>query len=423
MFGLTIFLVLGFASGLLAQEAWPQWGGPDRNFVVASGPLAESWPDAGPPIVWSRPLGTGHSSIVIDDERLYTMYRVGNGREKAGPWEAQERVVALDRATGETLWEHEYPSRHEDFNFGSGPHATPLLTGGRLFTHGTNKQLYAFDATSGDVIWEHDLIKEFDAPPLLLRAVVKAGNGGSPIAYGDNVIVTVGGPGQSVVAFRQSDGTVAWKSGDFLLSPTPPVLVDVSGQMQLVVVGGGTINGMDPTNGRVLWSHPHDPGNDLNISMPFVGSDNILVMSTAYESGSRGLRLHRTGGATTVEELWFTSRTRFMFLSAARHEGYIYGTTGDFGPSFLTALNVETGDAPWRHRGFARASVMIADGKAIILDEDGDLAIAKLTPDKATVLAEANLFDTTAWSAPSMAGTTLYARDREKIVAVELGVR
>ena len=121
------------------------------------------------------------------------------------------------------------------------------------------------------------------------------------------------------------------------------------------------------------------------------------------------------------EEQWFTQRSRFMFLGAVRLGDHVYGTSGDFGPAFLTAVDVKTGKAAWQHRGFARASILYADGKAIILDEDGDLAIAELSPEKVNVLAEAKIFDTTSWSAPTLVGTTLYARDREKIVAIELG--
>ena len=123
------------------------------------------------------------------------------------------------------------------------------------------------------------------------------------------------------------------------------------------------------------------------------------------------------------EELWFTQRSRFMFLSAVRLGDYVYGTSGDFGPAFLTAVDVKTGEAAWRHRGFPRASIIYADGKAIILDEDGDLAIAKLSPKEVTVLARAKVFETTSWSAPALVGTTLYARDREKIVAIDLGAQ
>ena len=75
----------------------------------------------------------------------------------------------------------------------------------------------------------------------------------------------------------------------------------------------------------------------------------------------------------------------------------------------------------WQTREFSRASLLYADDKFIIMDEDGDLAMAKLSPDGAIVLARAKIFDTTSWTVATLVGTTLYARDREKIVALDLG--
>jgi outer membrane protein assembly factor BamB len=404
--------------------AWRQWGGPTRNFMVPSTGLAESWPEAGPPVLWSRPLGPGHSAILADEGRLYTMYRAGNGRAKQGPWDPEETVVAMDAATGKTLWEHKYPSRREDFSFGAGPHSTPLIVGDRLFTIGTNKQLFALDKKTGRVLWAHDLIKAFNAPELLIRPAVKSGYGCSPIAHRDTIICSVGGPGQSVMAFRQDTGAVAWKSGDFLTSEAPPILIEMGGRPQLVIFGGGTVNGLDPDNGKVLWSTPHDPGNDINCTTPLFGPDNILFVSSAYRAGSRAIQLRHDGAATHAEELWFTNRVRFMFLNAIRLGDHVYGTTGDFGPAFLTALEIKTGKTAWQHRGFGRASLLYADGKAIIMDEDGDLALARLAPEGVTVLAEAKkVFDTTSWTVPTLVGTTLYARDREKVVALNLGAK
>jgi outer membrane protein assembly factor BamB len=408
------------ATASTARADWTQWGGPNRNFIVQASGLADAWPSTGPRVIWSRPLGTGHSAIVVSDGRLFTMYRKGNGRTRGGPFEAKESVVAMDASTGKTLWEYTYPSALADFSFGAGPHSTPLVVGNRLFTFGTYKQLHAFDTQTGKVLWSHDLVKDFNAPTLLIRPVVKSGYGCSPLAFKDTIICSVGGPGQSVMAFRQSDGHVVWKSGDFLTSEAAPILIEVGGRPQLVVFGGGTVNGLDPENGTILWSHPHDPGNDLNCGTPLWG-DDILVVSSAYKAGSRGIRLVQTGRVTQPQELWFTNRVRFMFLNAIRLGGYVYGTTGDFGPAFLTALDMNTGEAKWQHRGFGRASLLYADGKAIILDEDGDLALARLTPDGVTILSETKVFETTSWTAPTLVGTTLFARDREKIVALDLG--
>ena len=88
-----------------ATSSWPQWGGPNRDFTSPSTGLANSWPAGGPPVVWSRPLGLGHSAIVAEAGRLYTMYRPGKEISRRGPWQATERVVAIEAAGGKTLWE------------------------------------------------------------------------------------------------------------------------------------------------------------------------------------------------------------------------------------------------------------------------------------------------------------------------------
>ena len=108
---LTSCLLGGVVASVFAEDAWRQWGGANRNFIVEATGLADDWPEEGPPILWSRPLGTGHSSIVADDGRLFTMYRAGNGRARGGPFAAEENVIALDARTGETLWVHTYPSK------------------------------------------------------------------------------------------------------------------------------------------------------------------------------------------------------------------------------------------------------------------------------------------------------------------------
>jgi hypothetical protein len=87
----------------------------------------------------------------------------------------------------------------------------------------------------------------------------------------------------------------------------------------------------------------------------------------------------------------------------------------------MTAVNVETGEQAWRERGFGHASMVHADGKFIIMDEDGDLVLTRMSPDGMETLSRASIFDTQSWTVPTLAGTKLYARDRAKIVALELG--
>jgi hypothetical protein len=159
----------------------------------------------------------------------------------------------------------------------------------------------------------------------------------------------------------------------------------------------------------------------MNNSTPIWGAGNVLIVSSGYDQGTRAMRLSRVDGRTRVEELWFTNRMKLMFVNGLRIGDRLYGSHGDSGPAFLTALDVTTGAVAWQQRGFGRSSLLYADGKVILLDEDGDLALGRLTPAGMTVLSEARIFNTVSWTVPTLVGTTLYARDREKIVALDLG--
>jgi outer membrane protein assembly factor BamB len=401
------------------DAAWLQWGGSTRDFVVRSAPLADAWPAAGPKQVWSRPLGEGHSTILVEDGRLYTMYRPGRATPDA-PWAAHEMVVALDEVTGRTLWEHRYPARPLDFKYGAGPHATPLIVGDRLFTSGTNNQLFALDKGTGKVLWSHDLVKDFGAQETLIRCPVKAGMSASPLAYGDTVIVLAGGAGQAVMAFNQQTGALTWKSGDLNVAQASPILIEVNGETQLVVFGGLNVNGFDPRTGRLLWTHPHDTRYDMNMGTPIWGPGNLLFITSAYDNGSRMLRLVREGGTTRVEERWHTRRLRVQFTSSIRIDDFIVGSSGDFGPTFLTAVDVETGDVLWQDRRFSRANLLHADGKLVVLDEEGLLGLARASRKGLEVLAEHQVLTSWSWTTPTLVGSNLYLRDKKTIAKLQL---
>ena len=81
----------------------------------------------------------------------------------------------------------------------------------------------------------------------------------------------------------------------------------------------------------------------------------------------------------------------------------------------------KTGKVAWRKRGFAKSTVVGADGKIIILDEDGQLAIATATPEEFTVHSKVKLFDDVAWTVPTIVGKTMYVRDKNSIMALNLG--
>jgi len=330
----------------------------------------------------------------------------------------EEVVAALDAATGKTVWEYRYPAPTDglDFSQGAGPHSTPLIAGNRVYATSTRKELFALDKATGQRVWAHDFMKEYGSPS------PGRGYACSPTLYNGTIIVTVGGPGQAVAAFNQQTGALVWKSGDFEESPASPTLIDVDGQPQLVLFAGNRVAGLDPGSGRTLWSHPHKTDWGLNISTPvWSAADHLLFVSSAYSTGSRAIELRQAGGKTTSTEKWFSNRMRVHIGTIIRLGDYAYASSGDFGPSFLSAVDLKTGKIAWQDRSFSRAQLVYADGKLIILDEDGTLGLATVSPQGLKVLSRASVLSHLAWTPPTLAGTTLYVRDRKNIAAFNLG--
>ena len=401
-----VLMLLCFVVSAQAQTDWLQWGGPTRNFISTSKGLAASWPEKGPRQLWSRPLGQGHSAIVASGNTLYTMYSQGE----------QEVVIALAADTGKTIWEFKYDAPTAGINYkeGFGPHSTPLLVGDLLYTVGAVGKLHALDKKTGKVVWTVDLYKDLEGRKM------GRGYSCSPLAYKNTIILTLGGEGQTLVALNQKDGKVVWKKQTLDLSPASPIIINVDGQEQMVAFMGKVIAGVDPNNGELLWSHPHVTDWGLNISTPIWGPDNLLFLSSAYSGGSRVLKLTQAAGKTTVTEVWFNNRLRVHHSTAIRIGDYVYASSGDFGPAFFSGVNVKTGEIAFQDRSFPKTNFLYADGKLIILDEDGNLALATVSPAGLKVISKVSLLKNLAWTVPTLIGTKLYMRDRQTIMAVDL---
>lgn len=399
--------LLACAAMRAASLEWPQFGGPHRNFTSDVKGLAASWPASGPRKLWERDLGEGYSGIAVDGSVLYTMYRRGTG----------EYTLAASTATGQTLWE-----RSENASFrggmamenGPGPHSTPLVTADAVYAVGILAHLVCLDKKTGKAIWSHDLWREFNGTPM------DRGYSGSPIAWKNTIIMMVGGAGHALMAFNRTDGKVVWQRQDFRNSPSSPLIINVDGQDQLVAVMADEVAGVDPNNGDLLWRHPRTTSWRLNIAMPLWTAGNILFVSSAYNGGCVALELRVLNGKTKVKELWNTNRMRVHIGNLLRLGDTLYGSSGDFGPAPLTALEVKTGKVLWQDRTFPKATFLYADGKLIATDEDGNLSLATLSPAGLKVLSRVELLRSNAWTAPSLAGTTLYLRDRHKMMALDL---
>ena len=420
-FAFTIGLMLFDAPGAHAQ--WKQWGGPDRNFSVNVSGLADHWPADGPKRLWNRELGDGYSTIVAEDGMLFTMYRQGD----------DEFTIALDAKSGKTRWEHKVaaPITEDRKTYGPGPYATPIIIGDRLITVGTNSVMHCYNRKSGKIIWKHDLVAEYDA------LVQGFGFSSSPIAYKGNILLPVGRKpvtvkegeekqAQSLMAFDHLSGSLVWEKKDYgdtkyASTYSSPILITFGGEDQLVLFMTTELAGLDPNTGRRLWGVPHSTSYDENISTPVWNGKDTLFCSSAYGTGARAVKLSRQGSTTTATELWYTKKMRMLHGNVVLIDDHVYGSSGDIGIALFAGIDLATGKMAWRKRGYKKAVCLHADGKVIILDEDGKLTLATATPDDLTVHATCELDLHGAWATPTLIGKTMFVRDRKSIMAFDLG--
>ena len=405
------FLSWGARPPATDTEAWPQWGGPNRNFVVGARPLAEAWAPDGPRRRWRKPISAGYSSIVTDGRTLYTLARDGG----------DDVVLALEAATGEPIWQSRYAAPFDETcseRLGPVPRAAPLMVdagGPRLIVTSAGGLMTSFDRKTGARQWQVNLLGE-------TGEVRACGYSASPVAFEDLVITTAGGKGRGVIAVRAATGDVAWTSQDFQNGYSSPLLIALDGQPEVVVFTYGEISGLDPRTGALEWTVPHPSDQGVNVATPIWGTDNLLFVSSAYGGGSRVLRLSRgSGGNVTAEEVWANRRVRIHFGNAVRLGDRLYASNGDFGAAPFAAIDIATGDMVWRDRSVARSTVIGAGDKLLILDEDGTLALARPSDTGLTILAKAAVLSGRSWTAPTLSGNTLYLRNNTEIVALDLG--
>jgi hypothetical protein len=391
---------------------WLEWGGPNGDFRLPnSAKLIDNFGDKFPKRVWKRELGDGYSPIVAKAGRLYTQYRLDD----------LEVIVALDSATGDTIWEQKYPVSYYDnmdLNYGKGPNACPLIMGENLYTVSVSGELRSTALSSGKLLWKVDLHERYG------RQVRKEeyGFSASPIAYKGNILLTVGGDKHGLVALNPSDGSQIWGSPASRVSYAQATMIQTGGQDQLVFFSPTEVIGADPENGRFLWRFPVECFTENNLTPVLQLDDRHLWVASQLDGGSRVLKLPGKDWNEKPEAIWETKSIRQAHWNSLVMGDYIYGSFGGNSNSHLAGLNWKTGEFAWRMRGFHLAKGVLADGKFYFLDENGQFVIARFSPKGVNILDAYQLLTRVSWTAPTLVGTRIFMRDRKHILAVELGV-
>jgi len=404
----TVAAARGEEPAAAAKNQWPQFLGPGRDGISSETGLLDKWPAGGPKEVWRVKGGVGMSGLAISRGRVLTMVQR----------EGQQWLVALDAATGQPIWQTAVAPEFRN-EMGNGPRATPTLAGERVLVYTGEGILAAVNFADGAVLWSHNLPKDHKGKP------ADYGMACSPLVVDERAIVQVGAPQAAVVAYDIPTGKLAWKAGSDLAGYSSPALLEVAGQKQLVAFTGGSVLGLSPQDGKVLWRHPYGTDFECNIATPVAVNGHVFV-SSGENHGSVLLAVKPSGGSLAVEEMWSSqgagSVLRSEWQTPVLLDGHLYGfdNVGSAGPvTHLTCVEAATGKRAWQQLRFGKGNLIAADGKLFISTMKGELVIVRATPEKFEELGRGVVIGSTR-QAPALAGGLLYLRDDKEIVCLDV---
>lgn len=401
-------------------EDWPQWRGPGRDGVWSTTGFVGEPQARLVRTHWRKPVGFGFASPVVADGKVFLpelqLDRVAS----------HERVVCYDETTGRTLWSQAYEVKPPEWAFNpgqeTGPNATPIVEGGRLFAIGWHGHLHCLETGRGDVVWRRDLAHDY--PDAELRTTA------SPLVEGRLLILVIGGkPDACVVALDKETGQEVWRALREGAGYSSPVITRVEGTRQLLVWTIESVTSLDPASGKRFWRIPIATPADMVVSTPVCRDDRLLV---------GGMMFRLVGDPPSATLLWPeqsrpTARVLSVTSTAFLTAGHLYSPrlNGE-----LICLEADTGREVWRTNSVtdlkSGASIHITQtgNSALLFTDRGELIQARLSPagyqeiTRATLVAPVTPFGgrNVAWSPPAFANGCAFVRTSKELVCASLAL-
>jgi outer membrane protein assembly factor BamB len=439
LLGATLSAWLVISAAVYADD-WPQWLGPQRDGVWRETGILDKFPKGGPKRRWKVDVGLGYAGPAVAAGRVYvTDWILAKGvANPDDPWgkiklRGKERVLCVDDSDGTVLWKHEYDCVYS-VSYPAGPRTTPVVKDGKVYTLGTMGDLYCLNAKDGKVIWSKNFPKDYKAPVPLW------GYAAHPLLDGNRLICLVGGEDSVVMAFDKDNGKELWRAlSASEIGYCPPMIYEAGGKRQLIIWHPEAVNSLNPETGEVYWTQPFRSKVALTIPTPRRAGNLLFV--TAFYNGPLMLNLDPDRPAASV--LWKgkgkgekpnqTDGLHSIISTPFIKDGYIYGVCS-YGE--LRCLEANTGKRKWAtfqattgdEARWGNAFLVPQGDRWFLFNEQGDLIIARLTPEKYEELDRAKILEPTnklpgrpvVWSHPAFANRSMYVRNDRELVCVSL---
>lgn len=413
-------ILVALSATAVAAADWPWLYGPRRDHTSEQKGLLRAWPQEGPKVLWTVPMGAGFGGPAVSGRNVYLLDR----DEQVG-----DTLRVLDLTSGKELWTFAYDAPGS-FMF-AGSRTTPTVDGELVYTVGPMGDLHAISTKTRKTAWRKNIWKDFGGGAELPRwAIVQ-----NPLIYGDALIVAPQTPEAGVVAYDKLTGALKWKSP--ALSGIPgyvtPSIVKVAGEDQLVMITAavgrgrtardGSVNGLDPRTGKVLWTYS---GWQCIIPVPQAvdaGEGRVLVTG-AYGAGSVMLKVEKKGDTYAVSELFknpdFGAHTQPPVL----HDGHFYAHyTINERSDGLVAMSMD-GQIKWKtdqQPPFVRGGSILADGLLLMTDGNTKLYLVEPSPAGFKPLASAVILEPgDNWAPLALVDGMLLVRGQKQLKALQV---
>lgn len=382
---------------------WTDFRGPRRDGRYDERPLLTEWSMDGIPRLWRQPCGGGYASFVVAAGLAYTIEQ---------RWD-KEAIVAYELDTGREVWVREYAAKFTEWMGGDGPRATPTIHDGFVFSLGAQGEVRAISLGEGTGLWERNILTETGAENL------QWGLAAAPIIV-DKALVVLNGNGtasQSVVAFDYLSGRQLWSALSDRMTYTSPLLAELAGRQQLVLVTASRVLGLGiDARHDVLWEVPWTVPYDAACAMPVVVGTNRLFVSAGYGAGAALLEIQRSGNTFKAETVWRNRNLKNKFNASVLWQDHLYGLD----EGVLACVNVVTGDQVWRDGRYGYGQLLLADGHLIIVAADGQLALVEATPAGFRERGRVRAVNGKTWNVPALAHGRLLVRNAAEMTCFDL---